>query len=81
MPSLTIRLPVWFAGKIKQWNAEWEQWDRDHSCTRKVAYMSIIPATRQAYALSQKRGYPYEPYRCRYCGDYHVGQAGWENGD
>jgi hypothetical protein len=70
-------IPAWLMRQIERWNREWEQWDRDHSCARKVSYISIIPATRQAYALSQERGYDYAPYVCRYCGDYHVGQSGF----
>jgi hypothetical protein len=50
-------------------------WNREASCIGKVAYMSIVPATRQAYVLSERRRSLYEPYRCRYCGDYHVGSA------
>jgi hypothetical protein len=49
--------------------------DRFYRCFTKVRYASIIPATRQSYVLSEQRQKDYEPYRCRYCGDYHIGRV------
>jgi hypothetical protein len=47
--------------------------DRSIQCSGKIAHAAILPATRQAYALSESRGWEYEPYLCPHCGDYHVG--------
>lgn len=50
--------------------------DRRFSCTGKVKWAAILPATKAAYALSEARGYEFQPYRCRYCHGivYHIGR-------
>lgn len=47
--------------------------DRARSCTGKEAYGTPIPATRAAYYTSEWRGKPFQVYRCRWCGMYHIG--------
>jgi hypothetical protein len=49
--------------------------DKETSCRSKTRYRTALIATRQAYALSENRGEDFEPYLCRYCGEYHVGHA------
>lgn len=49
--------------------------DRFYRCLTKDSYFAILIATQAAYKLSEFRGRDYEPYRCIYCNDYHIGRV------
>jgi len=54
---------------------------RYYGCLTKVTYFSALVATRAAYLLSEfrciteKTTKEYEPYVCKYCGEYHIGRV------
>lgn len=57
-----------------EWS-ERELADKQYSCDGKIQHPTMQKATIAAYALEQD--YPdknYEPYKCYYCGFYHIGK-------
>jgi hypothetical protein len=46
------------------------------SCRDKIRYATMERATRAAYHLDEVRvGESFEPYRCDFCLEYHVGHS------
>lgn len=63
----------------KEWKLRREKIDnerqRERECLRKVAYYSEEAADHKAESLIRQLGNErYQSYRCRFCGNWHVGR-------
>lgn len=51
-----------------------EEMHKDSSCTNKNPY-SEDAAIRAAYAMAEKKGEPFDAYKCEFCPHWHIGHA------
>ena len=61
------------------WKLYWDLqargvFDWIYSCKGKNVYGTAWQATKASYYQTEWRKTPYEPYKCRFCGKYHVGR-------
>jgi len=45
-----------------------------YSCRGKNKFGTAVDATNAAYRQTEWRGKEYDPYKCEFCGKYHVGR-------
>lgn len=45
------------------------------SCTRKVRHKTVHDARKAALATPDKSGHSVQPYQCKYCKGWHVGNV------